>query len=125
MNRHLASWLRPLHLPWLLPWLLGLLLALSPLSAPATPGPSQPNGATLEVFVREGCPHCTQAKAFLPELQRQHPDLIIRLRPLDTDPTALADLQHHAARGCPPLCWGTGFWWDSTGRRDEAGSYWS
>jgi glutaredoxin len=99
MNRHLASWLRPLHLPWLLPWLLGLLLALSPLSAPATPGPSQPNGATLEVFVREGCPHCTQAKAFLPELQRQHPDLIIRLRPLDTDPTALADLQHHAARG--------------------------
>ena len=87
------------HLPrWLWPWLLGLLLALGILTEPAIPGPTQPHATTLEVFVREGCPHCSQAKAFLPELQRQHPELIIRLRPLDSDPTALADLERHAAQ---------------------------
>ena len=114
MNQHCLRWRRPLPwgrpLPWdasrLLAWLLNLLLnlllALSPLAAPAmlptTPRPAQPNGVTLEVFVREGCPHCTQAKAFLPEVQRQHPDLTIRLRPVDTDPTALADLRRHTAQ---------------------------
>lgn len=98
MNRHLPRWLRPLLLPRVLPWMLGLLLALLPLTAPAMPGPTQPNGSTLDVFVREGCPHCTQAKAFLPELQRQHPNLTIRLRPLDADPAALADLRRHAAQ---------------------------
>lgn len=43
---------------------------------------------TLEVFVREGCPHCTEAKTFLHEFSKQRPWLKIILRPVDEDPAA-------------------------------------
>lgn len=46
----------------------------------------------LEVFVREGCPHCADAKAFLPGFERARPDLRVVLRPVE-DPAALADLK--------------------------------
>ena len=71
--------------------LAGLLVALQillPLPARAEP--------MLEVFVREGCPHCAVAEAFLPELQRRVPGLELRLRRLERDPAALADLQRYA-----------------------------
>ena len=70
--------------------LLALLLHLLPLRASPTP--------VLEVFVREGCPHCTAAKAFLPELQQAHPQLRVRLRSLNHDPGALPDLLNHSQR---------------------------
>ena len=62
--------------------LLGL-LASAPVFADAT---------VLEVFVRDGCPHCSAAKAYLTELSTQHPELEIRLREVDRDPAARADL---------------------------------
>lgn len=50
------------------------------------------NATVLEVFVRDGCPHCSAAKAHLAELSTQHPELEIRLREVDRDPAARADL---------------------------------
>ena len=63
MRRTRKGW----RLPPLLALLLGLLLSLAPLLATAQPGVG---GAELQVFVREGCPHCAHAKAFLPEIKR-------------------------------------------------------
>jgi glutaredoxin len=66
-------------------WLLVVLALLG--------GPAPSQGTELQVFVRQGCPHCAAAKAFLPELRRQHPELSIRYRPVDTDPAAMEDLK--------------------------------
>ena len=52
----------------------------------------------LEVFVRDGCPHCTAAKKFLPQFAREHPDLRIAYRSLDTDRRAAGDLARHSRR---------------------------
>ncbi|MFY8149137.1 MAG: glutaredoxin family protein [Prochlorococcaceae cyanobacterium] len=82
----------------LVPALLALGLLLGPGSALAggeglPPAHGQPGEPVLEVYVRPGCPHCAAAKRFLPELQRLRPALQLRIRSLDTDPTAAADLQ--------------------------------
>ncbi len=82
-----------LRLPPVLAMLLGLLLALAPLLATAQPGVG---GQELQVFVREGCPHCAAAKAFLPELRRQRPEIRVRLRPLESDPAAIDDLLRYS-----------------------------
>jgi glutaredoxin len=52
----------------------------------------------LEVFVRQGCPHCAAAEAWLPQLQRAHPELQVRLRHLERDPAALRELREHSRR---------------------------
>ena len=85
MRRPRKGW----WLQQVLAMLLGLLLALAPLLATAQPGVG---GAELQVFVREGCPHCAAAKAFLPELQKLRPGIRVRLRPLESDPAAIDDL---------------------------------
>ncbi len=93
-----------LHPPWrravspIRAWLLALLLILS-LALPPLPAalPSQAEGPELQVFVRQGCPHCSEAKAFLPVLQRRRPELRVRLRSLDSDPAALDDLRRISA----------------------------
>ncbi len=74
-----------------------LLIALACLlgSAPVEPAGEQPD---IEVFVRQGCPHCTEAKRFLEDLQRDRPSLRIVLRDVGQDPTALRQLQELAAR---------------------------
>ncbi|MDD2762130.1 MAG: glutaredoxin domain-containing protein, partial [Methylomonas sp.] len=46
----------------------------------------------LQVFVSEGCPHCADAKKFLPEVARQRPHLKIVYRSLDQEPDARAEL---------------------------------
>ena len=58
--------------------------------APAQPAPaaSAPAAAALEVFVRDGCPYCADAKAFLDGVQAQQPELRIVYRPVDRDPVA-------------------------------------
>ncbi|MGB5241668.1 MAG: glutaredoxin family protein [Prochlorococcaceae cyanobacterium] len=89
MRRPRKGWL----LPPMLGILLGLLLALTPSLAPAQPGVG---GAELQVFVREGCPHCAAAKAFLPELRKLRPGVQVRLRPLESDPAAVDDLLRHS-----------------------------
>ena len=44
------------------------------------------------VYVRDGCPHCADAKAFLERLHAERPGLRIRYRAVDRDPTARDEL---------------------------------
>ena len=71
-----------------------LLLALLCLGAAGAepPAPAASTPVALQVFVRDGCPHCADAKAYLDGLQRQRPGLHIVYRPVDTDPAARAEL---------------------------------
>lgn len=48
--------------------------------------------AIIEVFVREGCPHCVAAEAFLVQLQRERPGLEVRFHRVDVDAAARARL---------------------------------
>lgn len=48
--------------------------------------------------MRQGCPHCAAAEAWLPQLQRAHPELQVRLRHLERDPAALRELREHSRR---------------------------
>ncbi len=50
----------------------------------------------IEVFVREGCPHCDKAKEFLGTLGRERAALHIVIRDIRQDPQALARLQQIA-----------------------------
>lgn len=59
-------------------------------SGSAAPVTSSPG--VLQVFVRDGCPHCADAKHFLAQLAREQPALRIIYRPVDTDPLAVEDL---------------------------------
>lgn len=53
----------------------------------------QPTPApVLQVYVREGCPHCAEAKRYLPTLQQRHPGLQIVLRQVDKDPETASQL---------------------------------
>ncbi|MGR8931821.1 MAG: glutaredoxin family protein, partial [Gammaproteobacteria bacterium] len=47
---------------------------------------------TLEVYVRDGCPHCKAAKQFLPQVVAQRPQLRIVYHSLDQDPNARNEL---------------------------------
>jgi glutaredoxin len=52
--------------------------------------------ADLEVFVRDGCPHCAKAEAFLQTLQHEQPTLKIVIHDLAKEPAALQQLQQLA-----------------------------
>jgi glutaredoxin len=52
----------------------------------------------IEVFVREGCPHCAEAKVFLQGLQQEQPQLRIIIRDVGREPAALERLQQLAAQ---------------------------
>lgn len=58
----------------------------------------------LEVFVREGCPHCAAAEEFLPDFAAERPWLRLVYRHVDRDPAARADLMRRseAAGVWPP-----------------------
>lgn len=62
----------------------------------AFPAAAQPDD--IEVFVREGCPHCAEAKAFLAALQHEQPRLRIDTRDVEREPAALERLQQLAAQ---------------------------
>ncbi len=71
----------------------------------ALPVASAPTGdATLTVYVREGCPHCADAKAFLADLVRERPGLVVVYRAVDRDPVAREELFaiSRAAGAWPP-----------------------
>lgn len=74
--------------------LLLLWFALLPTAQPAFADDpvAAPAQAVLQVFVREGCPHCTDAKIFLAELAQARPDLRIVYRWVDRDPAARDEL---------------------------------
>ena len=81
-----------------------LLLALTPgwagaasatgSSASVRDSPAQ--SADIEVFVREGCPHCAKAEEFLHRLQQEQPGLRIAIRDVLREPAAMDRLQHIA-----------------------------
>lgn len=48
-----------------------------------------PARRVLVVYVREGCPHCADAKRWLAQVARQRPDLEVVLRDVETDPSAM------------------------------------
>ena len=56
------------------------------------PGLAAPPAGELQVFVRDGCPHCADAKDFLAEFGARHPGLRIVYRPVDTDAAARDEL---------------------------------
>ncbi|MDO9480865.1 MAG: hypothetical protein U1E02_21675 [Hydrogenophaga sp.] len=61
---------------WLFGFWLGALAAEPP--APVVAG-----SPVLQVFVRDGCPYCADAKTFLDGVQRQQPELQIVYRSVD------------------------------------------
>jgi cytochrome c biogenesis protein CcdA/glutaredoxin len=77
----------------------GLVAALA--LSPGSPAQGQAAGVAdrvpdVIVFTHITCPHCTDAKAYLGELQRRQPDLRIWVREMSEDPRAGADLQRIA-----------------------------
>jgi len=90
---------------------LALLAMVLWLGADATVAASTPAGPAtvakvpeLQVFVREGCPHCAAAKTFLVQLARERPDLRIVYRQVDQDAQARDELVavSRAAGAWPP-----------------------
>jgi len=77
------------QLAWWLVVLVALACALAP-AARAAPGADAQ--AELVVYVRDGCPHCADAKVFLAEVARNRPDLRIVLRAVDRDAAAREEL---------------------------------
>jgi glutaredoxin len=75
----------------------GLLLVLAA-QLPAAPAGAAETSAVadsqrvLQVFVREGCPHCASAEAFLRQLAAERPHLSIVARHVDTDASARDEL---------------------------------
>jgi glutaredoxin len=71
-------------------WFLGCLylLALLPWPAAAATDGVADDDKTLFVFVRDGCPHCADAKIYLADLSRKQPQLRIVYRAIDRDPEA-------------------------------------
>ena len=49
--------------------------------------------ADIDVYVREGCPHCAKAKQFLQALQREQPTLKVHIHDVVKEPEALGQLQ--------------------------------
>lgn len=92
------------RLPALLPLLLlAFALALpsraqTPVSAPAAAD------TVLQVYVREGCPHCAEAKLFLERLAAEQPQLRIVYRDVQADGAARRELEQRsqAAGVWPP-----------------------
>lgn len=71
----------------------GLAAPVASATAAAAAPASAASRQRLEVFVREGCPHCAKAEAFLLGLQSQRPDLDIVIRDVSKDAAALQRLQ--------------------------------
>lgn len=73
-----------------------LLLAMISLGAANKPTQSTRQENILEVFVRDGCPHCAEAKGFLSDFGSKRPWLHIVYRPVDHDPAARGELVRHS-----------------------------
>jgi len=69
------------------------LLAGFVLAAMACAAAFAADASRIELFVREGCPHCAQAEAFVAQLGRERPGLTIVVRDVTKDEAALDRLQ--------------------------------
>ena len=63
------------------------------LALPAQASEEAPGSQRIEAFVREGCPHCAQAEAFLTALQAEKPGLRVDIRDVQKEPAAMERLQ--------------------------------
>ncbi|QPK61760.1 NrdH-redoxin [Methylomonas sp. LL1] len=73
-------------------WILGclcLICLLLPFGASAA---NPVDIGVLQVYVRDGCPHCAEAKKYLPRIAQQRPQLKIVYRSLDQEPDARIEL---------------------------------
>ncbi|PWB57473.1 MAG: NrdH-redoxin, partial [Betaproteobacteria bacterium] len=52
----------------------------------------------IEVFVREGCPHCADAKVFLGKLRQERPGLVVTVRDVMREPESLRRLEELMSR---------------------------
>jgi len=68
-----------------------VLCLLQLFSAAAALG-AEPACQAIDVYVREGCPHCADAKSFLRDLEQRRPGLSVRYRDVVADPDALESL---------------------------------
>jgi len=75
--------------------LLVVMLASWPAAAAlaATAGQDPAAAVEVEVFVREGCPHCADAKVFLEKLRQERPGLVVTLRDVFREPESLRRLE--------------------------------
>lgn len=78
--------------------LLALLLTALVCPPESAAGASPHEQPDLEVFIRQDCPRCTEAKRLLDNLQRERPSLRILFRDVEQDPAALPQLQELASR---------------------------
>jgi glutaredoxin len=62
-------------------------------SLPEKSGETTAQPADIEVFVRNGCPHCAKAELFLQTLKREQPALRIVIHDVAQEPAALEQLQ--------------------------------
>ncbi len=56
------------------------------------------SASDLEVFVRQGCPHCEKAKNYLTHLKQRFPQLTVTIRDIGEDPQALLRFKTLAAK---------------------------
>jgi glutaredoxin len=75
-------------------WTAPSITTANPAQNPNGEASSQP--VDIEVFVREGCPHCAKAKEFLAALQLEKPELKIVIRDVSQEPAALERLKRIA-----------------------------
>jgi len=71
----------------------GAAFAAAEIPSPASSPETSAQPADIEVFVREGCPHCAGAKKFLAKLQREQPQLRIVILDVGKEPAALQRLK--------------------------------
>jgi glutaredoxin len=62
---------------------------------PVTP-PPEPSEVDIEVFVREGCPHCETAKRYLDRLTKRQPHVTVSIRDVGRDDQAYRRFQQLA-----------------------------
>jgi len=94
-----GAWLRPVR-AWAARLAMAAALTCAPWAASGSDAVALPPAAAsapaadtpLLVYVRDGCPHCAEAKDFLTRLQAERPGLRIVLRPVDTDAQARDEL---------------------------------
>lgn len=92
-----TSYLRKLRWPTVLSCMVFLVGGLLGLSGKPAVGPEQ-GESDLEVFVRQGCPHCEKAKTYLTELKQRYPQLKVTVRDIGQDPQALLRLKTLGAK---------------------------
>jgi glutaredoxin len=81
---------------------MAMLVAVACLVAPGasragSPPAASPGAEGLEMFVREGCPHCAEAERFIAKLRLEMPGLEVTIRDVSRDRLALERLEQLVA----------------------------